>query len=687
MLHAVTTLKGVGQAMAKKLEKLHLNTVQDVLFHLPLRYQDRTRISPIGGLQTGSEVLICGQVERAEVVHRKRRMLLVYLSDGTGQVLLRFFHFSLAQKAGFEKGATVYCFGEVRGNRDLEIVHPEYRIASNTGAQSPLMQDTLTPIYPATEGVQQATLRKLVSQAMLQAKALDELLPHGATPFKYSVFEALDLMHNPPNTVDVQALLDGTHPAQQRLAFEELMAHHLSMQRMRERVQSEPAQAIQHAGKLKQQFFEQLPFRLTGAQQRVLADIEQDLAKPYPSLRLVQGDVGSGKTVVAHVALLDAVEAGHQAVLMAPTELLAEQHYQNIKTWCEPLGVRVGWLSGRVKGSARIDALANISNGQFQIVVGTHALFQEEVSFKSLAVMVIDEQHRFGVGQRLALRDKGKRTGKVPHQITMTATPIPRTLAMTAYADLDYSIIDELPPGRTPVTTVVLPDTRRGDVIARIETACQAGRQVYWVCTLIEESESLQCQAAEVTAEQLAQAMPSVRIGLVHGRMKGAQKQAVMQAFKNAELDLLVATTVIEVGVDVPNASLMVIENAERLGLSQQHQLRGRVGRGKTQSVCVLMYKPPLGKTSQKRLDVMRSTQDGFKIAEEDLHLRGPGEVLGTRQTGEVNFKVADVVRDAHLLTAVKKVSADLIHKPSEQHRIDALIQRWLGSVQKFTNV
>lgn len=687
MLQPVTVLKGVGQAMAIKLEKLHLNTVQDVLFHLPLRYQDRTRISPIGGLQSGAEVLICGQVERAEVVYRKRRMLLVYLSDGTGQVLLRFFHFSLTQKDGFTKGATVYCFGEARGNKDIEMVHPEYRIEPNTSVQTALMQDTLTPIYPATDGVQQATLRKLVTQAMLQAKDLPELLPQGATPFKYSAFDALSLMHNPPNTVDVQALLEGEHPAQQRLAFEELMAHHLSMQRMRERMQSEPAYQIQHAGKLKQQFFKKLPFTLTGAQQRVLEDIERDLAKPYPSLRLVQGDVGSGKTVVANAALLDAVEAGYQAALMAPTELLAEQHYQNIKAWSEPLGVRVGWLSGRVKGAARIDALADISNGQSQIVVGTHALFQDEVSFKALAVMVIDEQHRFGVGQRLALRDKGKRAGKIPHQITMTATPIPRTLAMTAYADLDYSVIDELPPGRTPVTTVVLPDTRRGDVITRIEAACQEGRQVYWVCTLIEESEKLQCQAAEVTAEQLAEAMPNVRIGLVHGRMKGPEKQAVMKAFKDAELDLLVATTVIEVGVDVPNASLMVIENAERLGLSQQHQLRGRVGRGKTQSVCVLLYKPPLGKTSQKRLDVMRSTQDGFKIAEEDLHLRGPGEVLGTRQTGEVNFKVADVVRDAHLLDAVHKASTQLMEDEAQSNRVDALIQRWLGSVQKFTNV
>ncbi len=673
--------------MATKLAKLHLHTVQDVLFHLPLRYQDRTRITPIGALQHGLEAVIEGEVEHAEVVFRRRRMLLVQVADGTGQLLLRFFYFNQAQREALTRGTRVRCFAEARQTRpgQFEMVHPEYRYADRLAEGG--MAETLTPIYPATEGVQQTTLRKLVLQVLepLDERVLPELIKPPRKLAAYSLIEALRLVHLPPPEVSVQQLGAGTHPAQQRLAFEELLAHHLSMQQLRLQVQREPAHSLAAATVLEAQFRQQLPFQLTRAQERVLQDIKKDIAQNYPALRLVQGDVGSGKTVVAAMAALHAVEAGQQAALMAPTELLAEQHYHNLQGWCEPLGISVGWLSGRIKGKQRSAVLAQLRDGDIQLAVGTHALFQEEVVFQRLALLIVDEQHRFGVHQRLALREKGQRSGFSPHQIIMTATPIPRTLAMTAYADLDYSVIDELPPGRSPVKTVALPESKREAVMQRIRAACEAGRQAYWVCTLIEESEALQCQAAEDTAKRLAEHMPAVRVALVHGRMKPAEKQQVMAQFKAGHCDLLVATTVIEVGVDVPNASLMIIENAERLGLSQLHQLRGRVGRGAQESACVLLYKAPLGQKSRQRLDIIRSNNDGFAIAREDLALRGPGEVLGTRQTGLVNFKVADVVRDADMLEAVHALAADML-RDAHPH-IDTLVQRWLGGVEKFSTV
>ena len=549
--------------MAEKLAKLQLYTIQDVLFHLPSRYQDRTRVTAMGALQDGAEVVVEGEVEYAEVAVRKRRILSVQITDGTGSLQLSFFHFNQSQKDALQRGTKVRCFGEVKQsfNGAFSMVHPEYRTGVAPGMDLHKdLEDRLTAIYPATDGVQQGTLRKIALQVVagLNADMLPDLLPAKST--EYSLADALRLVHQPKPSDSVYQLTEGIHPAQQRLAFEELLAHHLSMQQMRQRIQAEPAVTIQSSGKYERGFRAQLPFQLTKAQERVVADIKTDMARSYPALRLVQGDVGSGKTVVAAIAAVNAIEAGQQAALMAPTELLAEQHYANLKSWCEPLGIAVGWLSGRVKGKARQAVLQQLADGEIQLMVGTHAIFQDEVVFKNLALLIVDEQHRFGVHQRLALREKGEASGFSPHQVIMTATPIPRTLAMTAYADLDYSVIDELPPGRTPVKTVALPESKRDQVIQRIQQACTSGKQAYWVCTLIEESEALQCQAAEDTALQLTEQMPDVKVALVHGRMKAQEKQQVMAAFKAGEIDLLVATTVIEVGVDVPNASLMIME-------------------------------------------------------------------------------------------------------------------------------
>jgi len=686
---AVTTLRGVGPAVATKLETLGIATLQDLLFHLPLRYQDRTRLAPIGSLRPGDEVLIEGEVQLSEIKFGRRRMLLTRISDGTGSLTLRFFHFSNAQKENLARGTRLRCFGEVRrGSTTLEMVHPEFRRLGDS--DTPEVDETLTPIYPATEGLQQASLRRLVDQAVTQLReqriALAEWLPSTLLPQGLpTLHEAVLLLHRPPPEMALQALADGNHPAQQRLAFEELLAHQLSLRQLRLAMNRYPAHPLVGDGRLRQQFMQALPFTLTAAQQRVCAEIDRDLRQGTPMQRLVQGDVGSGKTVVAALAALQAVESGHQAAVMAPTELLAEQHYRNLEQWLSPLGIEVAWLTGRLKAKQRREMLAAAESGSATVLVGTHALFQSEVTFANLGLVIVDEQHRFGVHQRLALREKGVKEGVHPHQLIMTATPIPRTLAMTAYADLDLSIIDELPPGRTPVETVALSDDRRDEVIARVAAACAEGRQAYWVCTLIEESESLQCQAAEESAALLRELLPQLAIGLVHGRMKSAEKEAVMAAFKAGELNLLVATTVIEVGVDVPNASLMIIENAERLGLAQLHQLRGRVGRGSTQSSCVLMYHPPLSATARERLAVMRETNDGFTIARKDLEIRGPGELLGTHQTGMLQLKIANLQRDQEMLQGIATTATTMLQNYSQQ--AEALIQRWLGSKTRYGSV
>ncbi len=632
--------------------------------------------------------MVEGVIEHAEVVFRRRRMLIAHLSDGTGSLILRFFHFNPTQQRILSRGAQLRCFGEVRGGlTPLEMVHPEYRPVQG----QPEMDAHLTPVYPVTEGLHQAGLRRLTAQALdwLTASATrlpDHVPEHLLQDFgDMSLKDALLYLHRPPADAVLPLLTAGRHPAQRRLAFEELLAHQLSLLRLRASAAEQPAPAIAADGALARALEARLCFELTGAQRRVIDEIKADLARSHPMLRLVQGDVGAGKTVVAALACLCVVEAGYQAAIMAPTEVLAEQHYRSFSAWLTPLGLHTEWLSGALKIRARKRALESIAGGEAALIVGTHALFQEGVSFNNLALVVIDEQHRFGVHQRLALRDKGRQATHLPHQLIMTATPIPRTLAMTAYADLDYSVVDELPPGRKPVRTVALPEGRREDIVERISQTCGQGRQAYWVCTLIEESEVLQCRAAEDTHALLSDALPQLRVGLLHGRMKSDQKQGVMDALKAGRLDLLVATTVIEVGVDVPNASLMIIENAERLGLAQLHQLRGRVGRGAVESSCVLLYRPPLSEQARQRLDALRRTNDGFEIARIDLKLRGPGEVLGTRQTGMLQFRIADVLRDQDLLPAVQRAARRMIAERSPH--IEPLIQRWLGEAVRFGRV
>jgi ATP-dependent DNA helicase RecG len=683
----VTVLKGVGPKNAERLAKLGIANVQDLLFHLPARYQDRTRVVPVGSLRLGQQAVIEGNVARADIRFGRRRALLVQLTDDSGGITLRFFHFSQAQKANMATGARLRCFGEVRrGPHGHELVHPEVQRVDEDEAAP--VDAALTPIYPTTEGMHQLTWRDLTARslALLDDGGLEELLPAEvlAELRMPALADAVRLLHRPPPDQSAALLSDRGHPAQHRLAFEEMLAHQLSLRLLRRRQRARSAPVLRGDGRLRARLVESLPFRLTAAQQRVVDEILADLGRPQPGLRLVQGDVGSGKTVVAALVALNAVEAGFQVAVMAPTELLAEQHRNNLATWLSPLGVELGWLSGRSKGRRREQALAALRAGEIQVVVGTHALFQDDVGFARLGLVVVDEQHCFGVHQRLALREKGA-AGLVPHQLVMTATPIPRTLAMTAYADLDLSVIDELPPGRQPVSTVVINDRRREQVIERIALACREGRQAYWVCTLIEESDALQAEAAEATAAALVDALDGVRVGLVHGRMKPRDKEAVMLAFKAGDIDLLVATTVIEVGVDVPNASLMVIENAERLGLAQLHQLRGRVGRGAQQSHCVLLYRPPLGAVAQERLAVMRDTADGFEIARRDLEIRGPGEVLGTRQTGEMQFRVADLLRDQALVPAVQRVADDLIERYPD--RVQSLVRRWVGERTRYADV
>ncbi|MBE2292394.1 MAG: ATP-dependent DNA helicase RecG [Xanthomonadaceae bacterium] len=692
----LSSLRGVGAGIAEKFAARGLSAIQDLWLHLPLRYEDRTRLTPIRGLQPGVPAQVEGTVEAVERGFRYRPVLRVAVGDDSrATVVLRFFHFRAAQAAQFRPGARLRCYGTPRpGQHGLEIVHPSYRLLAED--EEAALGDSLDPVYPAVEGVGPATLRRLIGQALdrLPDAAALELLPPSTPGLKDlpGLRESLLTLHRPAPGEDLAALAAGTHPAQRRLALEELLAHHLSLRRQRLAQQRLVARALDGPGVLARRLQEALPFALTGAQWRVFEQVRGDLAQATPMQRLVQGDVGSGKTVVAALAATLAVERGCQVALAAPTELLAEQHLANLRAWLEPLGIRVAWLAGKVTGKARAAALADVASGEAQVVVGTHALMQEGVAFHDLALVVVDEQHRFGVQQRLALRDKGPAHGHVPHQLVMTATPIPRTLAMTAYADLDVSAIDELPPGRTPVTTVVLSGERRPDLVERIRTACAEGRQAYWVCTLIEEQDEagdkpgqgmkLQAQAAERTFEQLSQQLDGLRVGLVHGRMKASQKQATMRAFKDGELDLLVATTVIEVGVDVPRASLMIVENAERLGLAQLHQLRGRVGRGTEASNCVLLYQPPLSQMARQRLDVLRNTADGFVIAEKDLELRGPGELLGTRQTGLAGFRIADLARDAGLLPQVHALADHLLaHAPETA---DRLVARWVGGAVRY---
>lgn len=690
---AVSTLKGAGAQTAKRLEKLGIRSVQDLLFHLPLRYEDRTKVCPIARLVPGQHALVEGRIELTQVVTRNRSSLICHISDGSGVLFLRFFHFTSRQRAMLEQGVLLRCYGQVRfGFFELEMVHPEYQRIRN--GQAGQITASYTPVYPLTQGLHQRSLRRLVEQAVellenqqAQHKDLNDWIPDSILKSLNfpKLRDALISVHAPAAGSDIASLENGEHPGQRRLAFEELLAHHLSLSQVRRLVKTQTAAVFRKRENMVSKFVQALPFTFTEAQQRVIAEIEQDSVAGKPMMRLLQGDVGSGKTVVAAYTALLAVGSQYQAAIMAPTELLAEQHYHNFVQWFEPLGIQVILLTGKHKGKVREEKLDLISKNIAGIVIGTHALFQGDVEFSKLGLVVIDEQHRFGVHQRLALRQKGTRGGFFPHQLVMTATPIPRTLAMLRFADLDISIIDEPLPGRIPVKTSVIANDRRVEVIARIMAWVKSERQVYWVCTLIEESESLQVEAAEHALELLKQSLPGITIVLIHGRMKPAEKEAIMNSFKAGEINMLVATTVIEVGVDVPNAGLMIIENAERLGLFQLHQLRGRVGRGLDQSYCVLMYRSPLSQNARQRLSIIRNTTDGFTIAEKDLELRGPGEVLGTRQTGQLQFRVANLVRDRDLISKVQK-TADLVLRDYPD-RVQPLIRRWLNDTNRYAEV
>jgi ATP-dependent DNA helicase RecG len=661
---AVTTLAGIGGRTTANLEKLGIRTIQDLLFHLPIRYEDRTCLYPIAKLSAGETALISGKIEFIDVLARGRKSLICRISDSTGFIDLRFFHFTARQHNTLKPGTLLSCFGEVRyGYAGLEMVHPEYVIVANPGAA--ITESQLTPVYPLTEGLTQNAIRKAAKQALtlceIDTQALRDWLPEAVLKqYAYpSLAEAIKILHAPDATVTIEALQNGSVPALKRLAFEELLTHHLSLKLAKHKAKAWQAPNFASEPSLVKSFIDSLPFQLTQAQIKVMAEIAADCKLAHPMLRLVQGDVGSGKTIVAAYAALLALSAGYQVAIMAPTELLAEQHIRNFSGWFKDFAIQITLLTSQVKGNPRKETLQMLSEGSAQIIIGTHALFQDEVSFNRLGLIIIDEQHRFGVHQRLALRAKGQQGGIRPHQLVMTATPIPRTLAMLQYSDLDISVIDQLPPGRKPVTTSVIPSERRNEVINRINDWVANKKQAYWVCTLIEESELLQ--------------------------LKAADKEAIMTAFKNHEIDLLVATTVIEVGVDVPNASLMIIENPERLGLSQLHQLRGRVGRGVDNSFCLLMYQSPLSENARQRLGILRDSHDGFLIAEKDLQLRGPGEVMGIRQTGQVTFKIADLVRDADLLDNIPSIADSLFAETPES--IAPLIERWLGHRPDYSEV
>lgn len=684
----VSNLSGVGPKIREKLERLGITNQQQLLFHLPLRYEDRTRITPIGSLQRGARVLIQGEILISGVSYRGRRILTLKVDDGSGILTLRFFHFSTSQQKSLQKGNTIRAYGEARQVMgSIEMVHPEYQIIDE---HSPPPLDThLSPIYPTTEGLHQIGIRKILHQVLdrLKKQPLPETLPENWLD-KYefpSVSDSLLTLHGPESEQDVNLIQSTNHPAQTRFIIEELTAHRISLLRRRQLISLQKSPEVRPAPAIQKQLLKQLSFQLTAAQNRVIDELMQDYVLKKPMMRLVQGDVGSGKTVVAACAVLPVIASGFQCALMAPTEILAEQHYANFMQWLEPLGIQVTLLMGTHKGKLRIQKQSDIADGQAQMVIGTHALFQQSVDFHSLGLIIIDEQHRFGVDQRQALKRKAAH-GLMPHQLIMTATPIPRTLAMSVYADLDYSQIDELPPGRTPVKTAIISESKRDELITKVRDSCAQGQQIYWVCTLIEESEVMQCEAAEMTHDHLTKSLPDINIGLVHGRMKSAEKEQMIQAFKAGQIQILVATTVIEVGVDVPNASIMIIENPERLGLSQIHQLRGRVGRGNRESYCLLLVKNSMSTQVSQRLDIIRNHQDGFIIAEKDLEIRGAGEVLGTRQTGEASFRIVDLVRDKRWFQQAQTL-ADLLMRPEYQVQCDQLLDNWIGKKSEYSDV
>ncbi len=676
----LTEIKAFSKPLIANLFKLGISTIQDLLLHLPLRYMDETRITAVRDLRLGDTAQVEGEIVHCEVTYKPRKALIARIEDASGQLTLRFLHFYPSQIAALKVGTNLRVYGEIRhGFFGYEMVHPQCKAVG----EKTVVAETLTPIYPTTAGLTQPNIRKAIALALKQ-DTLTETLPASVyQSFKLPSFAAsIQALHHPTPDANLADLENHSTPEWRRLAFDELLAQQLSMRKHYAKRRSINAPAIAISKKLTHQMLENLPFQLTKSQQKVVAEISNDLTQPHPMQRLLQGDVGSGKTIVACMAALQSIEHGWQVALMAPTEILAEQHFKKFEIWLKPLNIQIAWLTGSQSKKEREVALANIASGAAQLAVGTHALFQDAVSFKKLGLAIIDEQHRFGVQQRLALRKKGE---PEPHQLMMSATPIPRTLSMSYFADLDVSVIDELPPGRTPIVTKLVSDERRDEILQRVREACLAGSQAYWVCPLIEESEALQLQTANDTFAHMQASFPELNIGLVHGRMKPAEKQAVMQAFSKNETQLLVATTVIEVGVDVPNASLMVIEHAERSGLSQLHQLRGRVGRGAAKSTCILLYQNKLSETARARLKVIFESNDGFAIAQADLHLRGPGEFLGTRQSGVPMLKIADLERDVDLLEAAKSAADSLIKQyPSA---VEAHLQRWMRHAGELVKV
>ncbi|CAN4265119.1 RecG RecG-like helicase [Methylophilaceae bacterium] len=673
-------IKAFSKPLVANLLKLGILTIQDLLLHLPLRYMDETRITSVRDLRLGDTAQVEGEIVNCEVSYKPRKALIARIEDASGQLTLRFLHFYPSQIAALKVGSILRVYGEIRhGFFGYEMVHPQCKAVG----EKTVIAETLTPIYPTTAGLTQPNVRKAIALALKQ-DALAETLPARVyQSFNLPSFAAsIQALHHPAPDANLADLENHSTPEWRRLAFDELLAQQLSMRKHYAKRRSINAPAIAISKTLTHRMLENLPFHLTNAQQKVVAEISHDLTQPHPMQRLLQGDVGSGKTIVACMAALQSIEHGWQVALMAPTEILAEQHFKKFETWLKPFKIQIAWLTGSQSKKEREAALADIASGTAQLAVGTHALFQDTVSFKKLGLAIIDEQHRFGVQQRLALRKKGE---PEPHQLMMTATPIPRTLSMSYFADLDVSVIDELPPGRTPIITKLVSDERREEILQRVREACLAGSQAYWVCPLIEESEALQLQTANDTFAHMQASFPELNIGLIHGRMKPAEKQAVMQAFSKNETQLLVATTVIEVGVDIPNASLMVIEHAERSGLSQLHQLRGRVGRGAAKSTCILLYQNKLSETARARLKVIFESNDGFAIAQADLHLRGPGEFLGTRQSGEPMLKIADLERDLDLLETAKKMADSLIKQcPSA---VEAHLQRWMRHAGELVKV
>ena len=671
----IISISGLGQKTSDRLNQLGIHTLEHLLFHLPSRYQDKTTITPLSSASVTDEILIEVTIDRIEVIPARQRQLLCYLSDNQNQrVLLRFFHFTQYQKQALIRGETIQCFGEIKiGRQGLEMHHPEYRIISQD--QKPLLESTLTPVYPLCAGVSQNKMKQWVNNALdvLKASVIDDYFEKITQSTMPSLKDSLFLLHHPNKNEDLSKIEAFTHISQQRLIIEELAAHQLSLLKIKEARKSKESKKISIKNALSNKLLSSLEFDLTSAQSRCISQINEDLSTSEPMHRLLQGDVGSGKTIVAVFALLQAAENNFQTAVMAPTEILARQHLQNFSNYLTPLGIQIAFLSGSQNTQERKDNLSLIENGKAKVIIGTHALFQENVYFEDLALVIIDEQHKFGVHQRLSLSKKAILT---PHQLVMTATPIPRSLTMSAYADLDTSIIDELPPGRQTIETVALSNARRDELITKIKQISKEGRQIYWVCTLIEESEALRAESAEKTFTYLTDNLRELKVVMIHGRLTKSEKEIIMSDFSKGKTNLLVATTVIEVGVNVPNASLMIVENAERLGLAQLHQLRGRVGRGSEKSACVLLYQSPLSQTAKERLDILRQSNDGFLIAQKDLELRGPGEILGTQQTGIASMKIADIVRDSYLLKQVGYYSSKMLE--AEHTSQNALMTRWI---------